>query len=378
MFTRNELQHCITKICEMNCSVPLYVTMFGSRLYGTSIDTSDQDIKVIFLPFIGRPTEDMQFTGAYTETFKFGIYRDEKTQEICWKRDIEGMECEIEFWSLQVWLNKFLKNGDTGAVDVLFSWSNKSECIFDSALLQSIFENPFMCFCPKNSRAFLGYAIGQATKYGIRGVRFSIIDNILKIIEPIMTKLQCEGASDSEVELCYLSGQDVHSVKLEDYIDAIIQKTYHASYCYVMEKKHCDTWRVLRINGKEHQGCIELIEFYQRMCVEADRYGARAKAAAVSEGRDWKALSHAYRVILEFKELLTTGTIVFPLTYADVIYQIKYGQMTFEQVSQMITEELERVDQLRDVSNVNGAYDHEFIRRSILHVYSTIFSHSNT
>jgi hypothetical protein len=60
-----------------------------------------------------------------------------------------------------------------------------------------------------------------------------------------------------------------------------------------------------------------------------EAYGHRAIKAARNEGIDWKAISHAVRAALQVKEVLTAGTITFPLKEAEIVRSIKTGNMDY-------------------------------------------------
>ena len=51
----------------------------------------------------------------------------------------------------------------------------------------------------------------------------------------------------------------------------------------------------------------------EKFCEE---YGKRARLAAENRDIDWKAISHALRAAFQIKEILTAGTITFPLKEA--------------------------------------------------------------
>jgi hypothetical protein len=60
-----------------------------------------------------------------------------------------------------------------------------------------------------------------------------------------------------------------------------------------------------------------------------DEYGKRAKLAAKNSNIDWKAVSHAIRAAYQTKEILTKGTIFFPLQNADFLKQVKKGTLDY-------------------------------------------------
>lgn len=79
----------------------------------------------------------------------------------------------------------------------------------------------------------------------------------------------------------------------------------------------------IQILGKLHELNLTVAQLRQRLVIELSKFGHRTKTASESGGVDWKALSHAYRVIEQFNELSTTQFIKFPLSCADKLITIK-------------------------------------------------------
>jgi hypothetical protein len=138
-----------------------------------------------------------------------------------------------------------------------------------------------------------------------------------------------------------------------------------------MEKTHINQ-PVLQVLGKEHQGTIHIDVFLLRMLNEARERGHRARRAARAHGKDWKALSHALRVIDEVTELLTDGTVTFPLKNAEYICRVKHGDIDFDEVSERISEGIIHVDALRETTLIQGSYDQSYARECIQYIYAHV------
>ena len=70
--------------------------------------------------------------------------------------------------------------------------------------------------------------------------------------------------------------------------------------------------KFLSVLGVEHQFNLSIEKFKQRLEQKRASYSDRSIQSGKDGGNDWKALSHAIRVLLEIKELLNTGNITFP------------------------------------------------------------------
>ena len=75
-------------------------------------------------------------------------------------------------------------------------------------------------------------------------------------------------------------------------------------------------------------------KFLAKLQQEQEQYGERAKKSA--DGVDWKALSHAVRVLFQCHEFLETKFIKFPLKEADLIKGIKEQHLTLKECTGII------------------------------------------
>jgi len=81
---------------------------------------------------------------------------------------------------------------------------------------------------------------------------------------------------------------------------------------------------------------------------------------------DFKALSHAVRVISEVEELLDDGFITFPLKNRVYITSIKEGNETLEEVMDYLDVKLDEVNQKLEQSDLPQKSDEAFIDDFIL------------
>ena len=90
----------------------------------------------------------------------------------------------------------------------------------------------------------------------------------------------------------------------------------------------------------------------------------RTKDAA--DGNDWKALSHAIRVLLEIKELLNTGNITFPCKQSRFLMRIKQGKINREIIDEFFNTELSNILENVQANKLGWKYDEEFWNEFIL------------
>jgi hypothetical protein len=193
-------------------------------------------------------------------------------------------------------------------------------------------------FYTKNLKAFVGYARKQAAKYGLKGTRLAVAEQILETLD------KYEGHK-----------------KLRD--TDLFQTLPVSEHCYMITDVKFPTYQWC---GKQVQNTVR-VDYFREMVVQfIDHFGERARQAQANEGIDWKAMSHAIRAAYEVKSILTKGTIEFPLDIASVLLQVKLGQLDFTtQVLPLLEDMMEEVESLSEKSSlpekVNRRFWDEFI-----------------
>jgi hypothetical protein len=298
----------------------VYLTHFGSKLYGTESIESDTDLKGIFIPSIN----DVLLQKA-SDNFSYSSGNKNSRNN--------SNDLDIELWSISKFF-KLLTKGETGAIDLLFSMFRRDTIIYhDTSFIKQIKDNYYI-FLSKNFKAFIGYCMGQAQKYGIKGSRFSELglikswwDDYIKI------------TTDAKVNF-----------SVSNFFDSVEEKVDNLKFSKMIKT---DKGRYFSILGKMHHDRISLEMFHKQLMSQYNSYGERTKKAL--EGVDYKALSHAVRVLYEMEELIDTKFIKFPLKNRDFIRAIKYNdlhQYSLEDLFDMISLTIDEVQILIDKSTL--------------------------
>jgi hypothetical protein len=326
----------IQELCDENNAKLLYVVKFGSTLYGTNTPASDVDYKGIFLP---SKEDCFLLNASKLITYSTGKNDSKNTDE----------DIDIQLWSLQYFLQLVAK-GETGALDLLFSFTHPEIIEYVDYRFERIFNHYDELFDVRDCNAFVGYAIGQAKKYGIKGSRLGKLKQVFR-------KTKSLGALTT-----------TEFKKLDDVIDVIVDTCYDKSLCFI---KVINNVRSLVLNGKVHNGTIKLSEFCDGVGRDFEKYGDRTKQAELCRGIDFKAMSHAYRALVQMKELINTGKITFPLKERDVILDIKSGNKSWKEMEDMISDGIEEIDKrLKDPNLiVYNKKNKTFIREFLLSFY---------
>ena len=135
--------------------------------------------------------------------------------------------------------------------------------------------------------------------------------------------------------------------------------------------------KYISVLGKLHDMSLPVQLLKDRVLAARDQYGSRAKSSAT--GTDWKALSHALRVTLELRELISTNNIKFPLAYADSVKQVKYNtdESLLSATLDNIKVALDEVEQLIRNSDLPEEVDRKFLDHLLLSYYKKRRVHEN-
>jgi hypothetical protein len=179
--------------------------------------------------------------------------------------------------------------------------------------------------------AFIGYARGQAAKYSLKGERLNRLREFYEIIERV-------AGECGDTPLVRVWNQ----LPKDD------------------ERINANGIKELQIAGKwfgatTRTGLVEIA-----LSNLIDRYGKRAKASADANGADWKALSHAVRVSKELIEILSFGRINFPLKDASLLLSIKKGELTMEEVQNILDRDLAFIEVQTHQSHLPDKVDHKW------------------
>ena len=159
-----ELFDIANKMCAEQGHSLVYLTHFGSRLYGTSSENSDTDVKGVFIP-----NKDEMLMGNHCKHLNWntGTCKGKNTKD----------DIDMQLWSLQYWVH-LISIGDTNALDLLFSITNLECVIYANPPMHHVFGTATRLFDPSKLYGYLGYILGQAKKYGLKGSRLGVIKHV--------------------------------------------------------------------------------------------------------------------------------------------------------------------------------------------------------
>ena len=312
----------------------LFKTVYGSRLYGTNVANSDTDYKSVSVPDLS----DLLFNKTQVQ--------DVTTY------DPQGNKVEEQDFSLPYYM-QLLLSGQTIAVDLLFSpeeyWVKDST---DRGYWDLLVQNRDR-FVSKNVMPFVGYARGQAIKYGEKGDR---LRTVLDFEKEVKTYYHNEHKNRSDCPDPEWFMKLTESFKNRD---GVKLKT---------ETKNGTTVHMIEVVGKTFGDTTAMKLWMEPLDKLVKSFGKRATEAMTTDGHDLKAQYHCVRIIEEARELLTTGFITFPRPEAQLLLSIRRGEMSKAEVESLVTERLALLETDLLSSKLPEKPDHEFANGVVLNI----------
>lgn len=311
----------------------IFKCKFGSHLYGTNTPESDQDFKAVYIP---------EERDIILQQVKKNINTNTKSGSTL-KNNSEDID--FECFSLQEFL-KLLCQGQAVALDMFFC--NQENILIETPEWSVVKANKDK-YLHKNLSAYVGYAKTQAAKYGLKGGRIASLRSTLDLLRLYKHE-----------QLLIEIGMD----KLNRYVI----ETEHISWVWQKgsQDKHIQYFQIC---GRKFELNSKICYVFDVLNKILENYGARALQAELNQNIDWKAVSHAYRVCEEAKELLLTHNITFPRPEKDLLLQIKLGKLPYNQVQEMIEKDLELLKTAQDISTLPNKPDIDFVEELVYNLY---------
>ena len=335
----------------------LYLTQYGSHLYGTHTENSDLDFRGVYIPTIDdlilHKDKDEINEEIIIELEDYKNLKDKNITIGGGSFPVAGVgytkevKVDVKIFSLQKFI-QLCSKADTNALDLLFSYTNKDvESYLYTKNGQYI--NPLAAMLTYKHKLIntdrlespITYAFKQATKYGMKGKRRLLMLQILEKAKLL---------------------SDIHTV--QDIVP-LIQNMFDDKYLRIDELDNKGkTEKYLFVCGIQHQFNLSIEKFKQRLQDKIDKEYTSQRTINASDGNDWKALSHAIRILFEIKQLLETQTIRFPVD--PIVKQIKLGQICREEIDNLFNNTFENMMEQIKQNSLNWKYDKEFWDNFIL------------
>ncbi len=313
------------------------VVLYGSHLFGTATAASDVDLKIVFVPTLRELL------------LRQAIYHPSPINALLhrYRGEWSGRRVEQEFIPLHEFV-RLATGGQTMVLDMLHAPAGCT--LVTSAIWSDLLAHRQRCLS-KNMNAFMGYARNQAFKYSAKGDRLEVLErfgNTLRALPPAATL--AERWSELEAEP-YVGSPYVR---------------------YLPATEESSMQRMVEVCGRKLMEGVTVQYALQVVGDIAAKYGKRARRAMEERGADWKALSHAIRVIDEVLQIAGHGRIEFPLPEASHLLDIKNGRVPAAAVLDELNSKFEQATHAVRESSLPEAVDRDWWEQWLL---ATLVSH---
>ena len=338
----------------------IYLSQYGSHLYGLNTENSDLDFRGVYIPTLDDIILHKDKDEINTE-LEIKLYGGEQT--IYSNDDIDAVpiwdkkKVDVKIFSLQKFI-QLCSKADTNALDLLFSMNSKHVPYYlpehkDTdkefwSIMRRIHLNRDKLINTDRLESPITYAFKQATKYGIKGNRYKVFLEVLDRIEKFCPNVEHRKTFNVSIMEGMIHGLDPDYVRIE----TLDNKGTEEQYLFVC--------------GVYHQFNLSLDKFEARIREKVEKEYTSQRTIDAKDGNDWKALSHAIRVLLEIKELLDTGNIQFPLKDKEFLLNIKQGNVEREFIDNFFNQELSNILERVQKNELGWKYDEEFWNEFIL------------
>jgi len=301
----------------------------GSKLYGTSIPTSDNDFRSIYLPTLQECV-----------LLKAKDVIEDKSEE------------DTSIFSLQKFL-RMCQEGQSIAIEILCA--GPEHRISTSPFFEYIHDNRKLFFS-KNMNSFIGYARNQSSKYTSRVDRLNEAEAIVKYL------------SENEYKKQHFSFPQ-QANKLSDVWEGL-PISPNATKGENPQNKNVDK-RAYFVCGRELQATVTTSHAIQVIGDIVKTYGERVRKAKSSE-LDYKALAHAFRAGYQVKQIMETGDLKFPLPESEYLRDMRMGKINFvdNHLDEKLNDLMSEVQGLIDNSDLPDRVDMKIVDDLILKAYS--------
>lgn len=296
----------------------LYSTIFGSHLYGTNVSTSDYDYKHIVLPdlndmLIGKPLKNV-------------VKQTNKGKNT-------NQDSDNEYIPIQIYARHFLE-GQIYALEIAFSVNRQTD-LTKHQMFERFNKELIEMFLTSNANSIIGYSIAQSHLYSDKSERY----NELMLLKPIINSNQFKTVADLANHNDFLE-----LIKNTKHIKISTYEIGHGVYAPCIEVIDKVLPFTMAFTNDHALGTFKRL---------FNRYGERTKSS-VSDNVDWKATSHAIRILNEGIELFETGKITLPILNSAQLIEIRKGNVEIELIKHEFSEKLERLKALSQSNNLKS------------------------
>ena len=361
----------------------IYLSQYGSHLYGLNTENSDLDFRGVYVPTLediilkkdkDEINTEIELWEVRDSNKENPTYHIEEPTTLINSWYLRKVKVDVKIFSLQKFI-QLCSKADTNALDLLFSLNNNNipqytysvttrqkkeepKNLWNNSVYVAKSYIPFWYILQHKDKLIntdrlespITYAFKQSTKYGIKGKRLKVLQEVLECALNL-----CKSKSEAYVRDLVVYEPLQHLFEDEpDHLKTVC-----------LDNKGTEDY-YLYVCGVQHQFNLELNKFIKRIEEKINKEYTSQRTKDAADGNDWKALSHAIRVLLEVKQLLEDGTITFPCIENRFLLRIKQGKIGREVIDEFFNKELSNILEKVQSNELGWKYDEQFWNEFIL------------
>jgi predicted nucleotidyltransferase len=303
----------------------IYLTVTGSKLFGLHSESSDTDIKGIFIP----SKRDI-LLNKMIDSYGYNTSVDTKNT---------SDDLDLTLFSIYHFCHNLGKN-ESNTLDMYFSMFSENE---NTILLETdeskLIKSRKIDIISQNVNSTINFAKNLYNRYQKMGEKLNDIQILKTVIQGCFNERyeQTKGYTyGGYIEGCLpqintlICNGKLTKTSISESTKEII----------IADKRF--EYRTLNVNTLGRLNKMEAI------------FGKRAVESKTK--LDYKAISHAVRMSYQAIEFLSDYHITFPIKHADTVKKIKQGAMDFEEINTIISRNLKQVEQLKTPENQSNLH----------------------
>lgn len=354
----------------------LFLTLHGSRAYGTSRPTSDWDVRGVGVAplkvyFGTRPWEQLQGGSPFLAKLLYDAFPEADNGE--------ELDCEVFN------VTKFIRlaaDANPNILDILFA--HPDDWVFSTPLWEELYQKRHMFLSMRVRHTYTGYAMSQLKRikthrkwlleppkkkpsradFGLPEAHALVPKDIQDLAESVMTKKMQEWQLDGILERIE-SEQERDDLRdtLQDYFAMVHGRPFDRLGDHEREQAciQTDVEKELFVRleaERKYKSALQHWKQYQGWL--QSRNPARAELEK-KYGFDAKHASHLVRLLLSVEEILTTGDLSVRHPQAALLREVRNGAWSYDELTEWADEQEANIHKLAAKKPLRHAPDRDAI-----------------
>ncbi|TNE49730.1 MAG: hypothetical protein EP343_10690 [Deltaproteobacteria bacterium] len=338
----------------------IFLTLFGSRAYGTSTPASDWDVRGVGI----GPLTSYFGTRPWTQTQDDSqAIQEHVFQQFPEAKEAGDLDCEIHNISKFV---KLASDANPNIFDVLFADPN--DWLFHTPVWEQLYNNRKLFLTMRVRHTYTGYAMSQLkrikthrnwllhppshkptrSEFGLPEVRSLVPRDIQDLANSMIVKKQQEWQLDTYMELLPDDEREDFREALLQHFEMVHGRTYDPNQSHEREQAAvqlgmpADLYKRLEAERGYKQAAHQWKQYQTWLAHRNEERAALEK----SYGYDCKHAMHLVRLLFSVEEILTTGDLSVRHPHAELLRDVRSGAWSYDELMDWATQQEAKIHEL--------------------------------